>query len=651
MRKTNDVFERLKEGLKNRGKTMVDVSYSLGCNPRKEKKISCIWHQPDNHPSLVLKDKYCECKSPICGKSGSAIDFVMQYRNITAIEAARELDTMFNLNIFESSDAEPEDAKPERAPEATYQYYDKDGKLFATKYRYRDADGEKSFQWQMPDGTWKQPPKPPLYNSYSVRKSKEVIFVEGEKDVDTLTRLKLPAVSVPNGAGSSWLKSYTEYFKGRDVVIIPDNDEAGKTLAQTCIDNIFGKAKSIRVVELRDIWQDIPEKADVTDYIENGGTVTELIELVRRTPERKTRFDYSQFKDISAADLQRTALTPVQFLVKDILPEGTSLIAAPSKIGKSWFVLDMGLSIAMGKPFLSRETMKCNVLYLALEDSLNRIKERMNKILAGDDAPENFKVWIDARRLDDNLLDYLSDYVKANDTKLIIIDTLQKIRGAAKKNEGAYDRDYREMGMLKKFADTNHVSLFFVHHTRKMRDDSDSFNMISGTNGIMGAADTAYTLIKDKRDSQNATLSITGRDVNQISDVIHFDKTISKWVRDGDLTEINRCKHKAEYHADPVVQTIIALVQERGGWKGQMGELLLEGERITGGDIADSPRQLGSHVRSLSNSLAFYNNISVDIAKNGNAGKIYSFRKVINGVDLTPTNINGTVELLDVSEY
>ena len=134
---------------------MVDVTYKLGCNPGKKNPICCIWHD-DHNPSLVLKDSYFECKSPKCGKYGSAIDFVMKYHNVTEIEAAKELDTMFNLNIFEGSAPEPEGAKPERETEATYKYYDMNGKLFATKYRYRESDGSKSFGWQMPDGTWKQ---------------------------------------------------------------------------------------------------------------------------------------------------------------------------------------------------------------------------------------------------------------------------------------------------------------------------------------------------------------------------------------------------------------------------------------------------------------------------------------------------------------
>lgn len=534
--------------------------------------------------------------------------------------------------------AEPLTPPPKAEIVAKYKYYDLTGQFVAEKYRYSD----KHFNWKQPNNVWKKPDIPLLYNWQNAKKYDTVYFVEGEKDVDTLAALKLPAVSVPDGAKTNlkWLPEWTQFFSGRNVVIIPDNDDAGRALKDICVDNIFSAAKAIKVLDLKKIWSTIPAKADVTDYLNNGGTSEKLIDLVKRTSSLQNKKDFSEYKHTNAKDLQKASLPAVKVLVMDILPEGTSLLAAPSKIGKSWFVLDMGLSIAAGRSFLSHDTVKHNVLYLALEDSLNRLQSRMNKILAGDEAPENFHFWINAPRLDNGLIDVLTDFVKVYDIKLIIIDTLQKIRGAAVKNEGAYDKDYREMGELKQFADSNNISLFFVHHTRKMKDEDDSFNMISGTNGIMGAADTAYTLIKDKRDSENAVLHITGRDTPQISDVVHFDSDVWKWVRVGDLAEIQKLKHKQMHNGDPVVRTIVELVRANGSWKGQMSELLLEGERITGDDIADSARQLGSRVRKMIKELAFYNNISVDISKNGNAGKIYHFRRLIN--DMAEC-INGTI--------
>ena len=148
---------------------------------------------------------------------------------------------------------------------------------------------------------------------------------------------------------------------------------------------------------------------------------------------------------ISAPDLQRAQLPPVKYLVDGLLPEGTSLLTAASKVGKSWMVLDLGLCIAAGEPFLGRPTTKTGTLYLALEDSLNRLQNRMDKVLGGKPPPPLFCFTTEAPKLDDGLLDVLEDHLKkCPDTRLLIVDTLQKVRGQALPREGPYAQDYQK---------------------------------------------------------------------------------------------------------------------------------------------------------------------------------------------------------------
>ena len=178
-----------------------------------------------------------------------------------------------------------------------------------------------------------------------------------------------------------------------------------------------------------------------------------------------------------------------------------------------------------------------------------------------------------------------------------------------------------------------------------MKDDDDAFNMISGTNGIMGAADTSFALIKDKREDENAVLHITGRDVAQTSDLVRFNKDVWKWERVGDYPQIKQQREKFDHDNNPIVKTIVALVNEsqNGWWSGKMSELLEEGKRITGDLIADNTTKLGFAVKKLEKPLREYNNIIMETTKNGNAGKIYSFHQV----NETKTfNLNDFVELL-----
>ena len=347
---------------------------------------------------------------------------------------------------------------------------------------------------------------------------------------------------------------------------------------------------------------------------------------------------------ISAKELKKADLKPVDFLIKNILPEGCSMIAAAPKIGKSWFVLDMGLSVASGETFLSQETQKANVLYLALEDSENRLQDRMNKVLANGEAPDGFYFVTKAPTMDNGFIESLDEIVTALRIKLVIIDTFQKIRGTAKKNESPYQHDYREMGALKTWADSKGVSLFFVHHIRKMLDENDIYNMISGSQGIMGALDTTYLLYK-KRDEEKAVLHITGRDVMQRSDVITFNTELYKWTVIGDFGELQKQQRKHIHNSSPIVKTLIKLLDENGGtWRGNMTDLLCEGERITGEDIAETPRKLSFAISKMTKELSFYNNIVVNSSKNGSGGKMYSFTR-------TSTVINDVYADFNADEY
>ena len=277
----------------------------------------------------------------------------------------------------------------------------------------------------------------------------------------------------------------------------------------------------------------------------------------------------ASFQVQSVAELQNKELGDLSFVVVDLLPQGLSLLTSPPKFGKSWFVLDLCLSAANGGSFLGHETHKCDCLYLALEDSERRLKSRMLKLLDGRPAPNNFYYAVSAPDMDNGLLEQLEDFVERYPlTGLIVIDTLQKVRGQNARNESAYKYDYREIGMLKAFADRHGILVLLVHHLRKMKDDSDPHSRISGTNGIMGAADTSLVLTKDKRTDKDTTLAVTGRDVETSETVLQFNTNTCRWTTIGDKVSVEDFRARAAYEINPTVQTIRAMVDRNGGrWK------------------------------------------------------------------------------------
>lgn len=332
---------------------------------------------------------------------------------------------------------------------------------------------------------------------------------------------------------------------------------------------------------------------------------------------------------ISAPELQRADLPPVKFLIEGILPDGTSLLTAASKIGKSWMVLDLGLCQAAGRPFMGHNSNQSGVLYLALEDSLHRLQDRMNKVLSGRPAPEQFYFTTQAPKLDTGLLDTLDAHLAEHpDTRLIIVDTLQKVRGQALPREAAYAQDYREMEAIKGHMDKRGVSVLFVHHNRKMKDDDDPFNMISGTNGIMGAADTIWTITKARREDEEATLHITGRDVEQSDTVIRFDKGSWTWKPVGEAGWLAEQRARAAYDESPIVKTIKKLLEQspEQRWDGTAKELMEAGKYIALTYLAADAQKLGYAIRDIEKPLFDYDGIVHAATKTGgNGGKKHHF--------------------------
>ena len=214
-----------------------------------------------------------------------------------------------------------------------------------------------------------------------------------------------------------------------------------------------------------------------------------------------------------------------RYIVDTLLSPGLAVLAGSPKVGKSWFVLSLCVQIAKGTPFLGLDTHKGTALYIALEDSEQRLQKRMLKI--GDDAPEGLYFAVKCAPMGDEFARQLINFTEEHpDTQLIVIDTLQRIRGG--ETQMSYANDYVELTWLKQLADRLKVCLLLVHHTRKM-GDSDAFNEISGTNGIAGSADTLMVLKKEKRSDRKAVLTCTGRDVEDREMELLLDRNSCVW--------------------------------------------------------------------------------------------------------------------------
>ena len=228
---------------------------------------------------------------------------------------------------------------------------------------------------------------------------------------------------------------------------------------------------------------------------------------------------------IDGETLMSQPLTPLNFVVDTLLSQGLHILAGSPKVGKSWLALWLAVTVAKGEAVWGMGVKQGTTLYLCLEDSTLRIQNRLFEITEDAPASVHFTTNSDTlgKGLEEQLRAFLSEHP---DTVLVIIDTLQMIRGTGYDN--TYANDYRDLSVLKHIADTHRIAILLVHHLRKMNDD-DPMNMISGTTGLSGATDSNFVLRKSKRRENTATLYCTGRDILYRELALEFDGEDHVW--------------------------------------------------------------------------------------------------------------------------
>ena len=217
----------------------------------------------------------------------------------------------------------------------------------------------------------------------------------------------------------------------------------------------------------------------------------------KNTAKSANKKNPDDLETVSMMELYDTAYPPKLPIIDGLLYNGTYLFVGSPKIGKSFFMAQIGYHISKGLPLWEFSVRQGTVLYLALEDDYARLQKRLSQMF-GMEGSENFYFATKSKSLNAGLEQQLVQFVTNHkDARLIIIDTLQKVREVGG-DKFSYASDYEIVTKLKAFSDHYGICFLVVHHTRKM-ESSDSFDMISGTNGLLGAADGAFVMQKEKR--------------------------------------------------------------------------------------------------------------------------------------------------------
>jgi DNA-binding transcriptional ArsR family regulator len=530
-------------------------------------------------------DMRWSCKGA-CNTGGDCIDFIAKHEHCSNADAIGKFHEIMGSNNSNksSSNKNTNKTKPQTENPKTIESIKKitypkgfkynrhhiytTGKPTYLKVILKDSTGDKMAlfyhavntdctQWILGRG---EKSIPVLYNDNVLEGNIfDVCYPEGEKDVDTLKDLGYIAVTA--GSKNDFKPEMAAAFKDRNVILFPDNDPDGTHSMKDIAALLQDVARSVKVVNIPAMWQkhfksEMPIKADISDYCqmfheffnepEYGDdklcmTIGEMI--TEATPAGLPEIP----KGINAVDLMKLEIPPLRFIISKILPVGLTMFAGKPKIGKSFLMFNLAISAASGgKALGSIQVDKIKVTYLALEDGNRRLKDRLEKIINGDNVPKNLEFFTKWQKLNEGGLIDLDNYLKYSpDTKLIIIDTLAKVRSQSKsKNPNVYYEDSDVIGELKKIADKYEVAIVIVHHTRKAIAE-DIFDTVSGSTGLTGAADTSLILHKN-RNNPDATLSITGRDIEEQELALTFDQDIFTWRLLGTAAEFKMSNERHE---------------------------------------------------------------------------------------------------------
>lgn len=236
------------------------------------------------------------------------------------------------------------------------------------------------------------------------------------------------------------------------------------------------------------------------------------------------------------------------------------------KVGKSFMMLQLAYHISTGTPLWDYKVRQAPVLYFALEDNYARLQRRLYKMF-GTEETDNLYLATEGKTVNGGLDEQIRGFMQEHpDTGLIIIDTLKRVRESGG-GEYSYSNDYDIVAHLKSIADSYKISMLIVHHTRKEKGE-DIFDMISGTNGLLGAADGAFLLSKNKRTANEAIMDVTGRDQQDMRLYLSKDPQRLVWNLEKVETEL------WVEPPDPVLEKISAVCfAESDSWSGTATEL------------------------------------------------------------------------------
>jgi 5S rRNA maturation endonuclease (ribonuclease M5) len=518
-------------------------------------------------------------------------------------------------------------------PVAVYDYKDAAGNLLARKTRWAN----KGFGWSRPDGKggWIKgrgdTPKT-LYNLSIASGFDTVYIVEGEKDVDTLTAQGKVATCNPDGAGpGKWLPEFSEALKGKTCFIIPDHDKPGKEHAESVARSLYGVAASVKLLNLAQIWAEIPEHGDVTDYLEwyarldpaQGATMalTTLGVLADNAPEYVPDAQPAEAGDIKEATSAQSTLIsldqvtpepPRYFWEPYIRLHNLNIVRGDGGVGKTMFIMALAAAVTTGKmpegmPGLLTVEQGA-VIYYGAEDEPSECAHRA--VLCECERKNLFVIG------EGNMLPRLSDLstfrqqIQQTGAKLIVLDPLQSFLGAdADMNKANEVRPM--LDGLRAMCQELACTVIIVEHMNKASHQKAQYRGLGSVDIINASRSTLMVGWHPQEKGFRVVIPIKANAKHGPPIAFTIDdngKFVWKGVCDTTEDEVANARQfksaPAETAIDPVLALVLALMEKYpDGWKGTADQMLAEGSGLVDCSLLTKSNAIGMKLPGIHREL------------------------------------------------
>lgn len=324
---------------------------------------------------------------------------------------------------------------------------------------------------------------------------------------------------------------------------------------------------------------------------------------------------------VDVSELQDKTLPPMKWLIDDLLPVGgVVMLSAKPKMGKSFFAIQLALSVASGGEFLGFNVPEKNeVLYIDLETSQRSMKTRISMVTA--DAPKGLYLMTPKEVFEfgnvgsgfESQVNYFLESHKG--VKLVIVDTYGIIKGHRKQNQGVYDFDYGEISHLNSWARKKGFTLVLIHHQNKQSDYDNPVMGISGSTGITAGLQAYYILTKRDYTDTRTKLTIGGKEIAERDIFIQPESDTNRtWT---EVEPEERPSRRKTVSADPITIAIRELCAD-------LEEIEITAKEL-GERVGKSPRSVGLWLNQYEGELAEYQGIAF-MKKHAENGTVYTFR-------------------------